>query len=311
MPAYRIVESIHIDAPPQRVFDTVVDFNTWTTWSPWLICEPEARVTVSEDSKSVGSKYEWQGDLTGQGQIIHKKIEPGRSFTDELTFLKPFKAVCSTGYQVESEAGGCKLTWTMNGSMPWFLFFMVPTMKTFLSMDFRRGLAMIKDWVETGAIASDSKVHGVEMVPALRMAGIEAECLVEDAGDATQRAMDEAQRAFQQAGLSTSGMPLTVYTKFRVAQGKFRFISGYEIGANEAVDSRGPLRVWSTPATKAFRVEHVGSYRHLGNAWAIANGQARHMKLKQCATGTFEIYRNAPGQVPEEALRTDIYLPLK
>jgi len=74
---------------------------------------------------------------------------------------------------------------------------------------------------------------------------------------------------------------------------------------------RSGREVWSTPSTKAFRIEHVGSYHHLGNPWAIANGICRHKKLKQCKEGTFEIYRNEPGSVPNAELRTDIYWPLK
>ena len=77
MPAFEVQRSIVINAPPEKVFDTVVDFGTWTTWSPWLCAEPEAEVTVSEDPSSVGSTYEWTGEIVGAGIIEHRQLEPG------------------------------------------------------------------------------------------------------------------------------------------------------------------------------------------------------------------------------------------
>jgi effector-binding domain-containing protein len=311
MPKYQITESIHIDASPQRVFEAVADYRTWTTWSPWLICEPEAKVTVSPDPSSVGSTYAWLGDLTGQGQMIHQKLEPYRAIEDELTFLKPFKSVCRIGFRIDPEFGGSKLTWTMNGSLPWFLFFMVSSMKTILSMDFRRGLLMLKDLLEKGSIPSQSTVHGVVTIPQIRMAGIADTALIHEIGPAMNQAIQTAKSEFARAGLSTSKPPVSVYTRFAIAKQTFDFIAGYEIGEGDRIDPNGPLKVWSTPSNKAFRIEHVGSYHHLGNPWAIANGICRHKKLKQRKEGTFEIYRNWPGEVPESELVTDIYLPLR
>jgi hypothetical protein len=59
-----------------------------------------------------------------------------------------------------------------------------------------------------------------------------------------------------------------------------------------------------------FRVEHIGAYKHLGNAWSIAKQVVRYKKMKQCRVGTYEIYRTVP-PTPEQELVTDIYLPLK
>ncbi|MEQ1905999.1 MAG: SRPBCC family protein [Pirellulaceae bacterium] len=53
MPKYHIAKSIEIAAPPQRVFECVADYGTWTTWSPWLIAEPTAKVTVSKPSNAI------------------------------------------------------------------------------------------------------------------------------------------------------------------------------------------------------------------------------------------------------------------
>ena len=54
-----------IGAPIDKVFNTVNDFNSWCSWSPWLIMEPSVKVDVSENNKS----YSWKGNRTGSGNM--------------------------------------------------------------------------------------------------------------------------------------------------------------------------------------------------------------------------------------------------
>jgi len=72
MPNIGVTRSLLIDAPANKVFSILNNFSTWTTWSPWLIMDPKAKVTVSEDKKS----YEWEGPRSGSGQMkIEAEVE--------------------------------------------------------------------------------------------------------------------------------------------------------------------------------------------------------------------------------------------
>ena len=184
-------------------------------------------------------------------------------------------------------------------------------MKTFIAMDYQRGLNMLKDWIETGSVPSQTKVHGVESVQAFRMAGIAQSCSTDNIGAATDAALSAAKTTFERLGIPTTGAMTSVYTKFNVKEGIFDFISGYIIPDDVSLAAGSDLKTWKLEAGKAFRVEHIGSYRHLGNGWSVANQQARHLRLKQCRSGTYEIYRTTLPQTPEAELATDIYLPLR
>ncbi|MCA9034123.1 MAG: SRPBCC family protein [Planctomycetaceae bacterium] len=311
MPAYSIVRSIEIEADTSRVFEVVADFGTWTVWSPWLIAEPEARVTVSSDGKSVGSVYSWVGELTGQGEVEHKELVPYSRIEDEIRFLKPFKSQARVGFLLEPTATGTMLSWYMEGSMPWFMFWMIPMMKTFISMDYSRGLKMLKDWIETGSIPSKVIQHGVQQTEPLRMAGVSSTCEVETVGPSMEAAFEKARELFRSHGLPMNGPAISVYTKFRMSKGVFEYISGFVIPADADVPASSGLKEWSIGSAESFRVEHIGSYRHLGNAWSVANQVTRYRKLKQQRCGTYEIYRTTPPESPESELKTDIYLPLR
>ena len=311
MPKYHVAESIEIEASPEEVFDLVVDFNRWTTWSPWLIAEPDAKVTVTGDGTTIGDVYAWFGNVTGEGEVEHRVLERGKRIVDELRFIKPFKSVCEAGFQLAPTAKGTKLTWTMDGKMPFFMFWMIPMMKTFIGMDFRRGLLMIKDLQETGAIHSQCTVNESASVGPIRMAGIAAECSVKDVGISMEKAMQVADQEFKAAGLPMDGEMLAAYTKFKAAKGEFAYIVGYTIPAGTDVPSSSKLTTYDVPQTKAFHVKHVGPYKHLGNGWSVANQLVRFKKMKQAKCAALEIYRNSPCDTSENELDTDIYIPLR
>jgi effector-binding domain-containing protein len=195
--------------------------------------------------------------------------------------------------------------------MPFYMFWMIPMLKTLIGMDYQRGLTMLKALIETGTIPSKTITHGIQSVPAVRMAGVEGSCSVHEVGAYMEKAFLRADEQFSKFGLAKKGPMISVYTRFGMKNAVFDTICGFVVDDQVNVPSDSELKVWSHPAGTAFRVEHVGNYRHLGNGWSIANQLVRHQKLKQQRIGTYEIYRTTPAEVPEQECRTDIYLPLK
>ena len=135
MPKFNITRSIQINAPQQKVFDTVADYGTWTSWSPWLCAEPDAKVTVSDDSNSVGSGYSWDGEVVGAGELEHLKLVGCERIEDEIRLLKPWKSTSQVSFDVKQVVDGSELVWSMAGSLPWFMFWMKPMMQTLIGMD--------------------------------------------------------------------------------------------------------------------------------------------------------------------------------
>lgn len=310
MPAYHVQRSIFIDADKETVFQKVVDYSTWTTWSPWLCAEPDAQVTVTENSSSVGSVYSWKGEVVGQGEIEHKRLEPGRLIEDEIRFVKPFKSRSDVSFDLETSGDGTRVTWHMKGSLPWFLFWMTGQMEIFIGMDYERGLKMLKEWIETGTILSDTKTHGVEPVGPLKMAGLRRQCSAKEIAESMQEAYDQVKAVWCQHDLPTGGDGISVYHHFDMKAMTFDYTCGFLIPETLA-EVPSELTTWSINRCNALRVEHVGSYDNVGNGWSAAHQYARYKKLKQSKAGTFELYKNDPDETPSAELRTEIFLPLK
>lgn len=311
MPAYHIEKSIKIDAEPMTVFNTIADYSRWTIWSPWLIAEPTAKVTVSADPSSVGSTYAWVGEVTGEGMLTHKALEPGKRIDDELTFIKPFKSVCRTAFHLTPEGSGTKVVWHMDGSMPWFMFWLIPMMKTFIGMDYSRGLRMLKELIETGSIPSKVEVHGRQSTQKFKMFGIASKCSVETVGASMDESFRKARQEFERHRLSLEGKMISVYTRFRVKEGVFEYISGFIVPESTTLPANSNLKEWKMVAQAAFKVTHVGPYHHLGNGWSVGNQLVRYKKMKQHSCGTYEIYVTTPPDTKPQDIVTEIYLPLK
>ena len=317
MPAFHVDRTIEIAASTETVFDIVSDFSTWTKWSPWLCIDREAKVTVSDDPRSVGSLYQWAGELVGQGEVEQLRLERPASIKEEIRFLKPFKSRSDVEFQLESVGGNTKITWIMDGRLPWFMFWMKSSMMLFIGMDYERGLKMLKEFVETGAVLSKTDVVGVEMFKAINVIGLRDSSPVDQIGPAMERIFAESMAKLSQSGTpmdassdaSSGAEMVSVYHPCDLKERRFDFTSGLALPSETSVPPG--LASCQVPEGKSLHIRHTGSYENLGNAWSGAYQYARYKKLKVLKQDAVEIYRNDPKTTSKDELITDIYLPLK
>ena len=311
MPKFHVQRSIEINAARDEVFRRVADFSTWRIWSPWLIAEPDAKVTVSDDSSSVGSTYAWDGEVVGAGEMIHKALENGTRIDAEIAFVRPWKSKADVSFELaDGENDGTKITWNMHGGLPFFMFWYVGQMKAMIGMDYERGLKMLKEWIETGNIESKVEIKGIESMEPTRIVGARRTCVLNEIAGAMDDALNQAKQEMDTAGFPTDQGCAAVYHSFNMKSQVMEFSAGY-IVPESAPAAPESLTDWSIPTTDVFSVRHTGPYCHLGNGWSAANQHVFNKKMRQSKVGTFEIYRNMPGDVPDSELVTDIYLPLK
>ena len=309
MPKLHVHRSTHINASPEKVYETVADYSQWTSWSPWLCTEPDARVDVSSDANSIGSLYCWSGNIVGQGEIEHRKMIPSSLIEDELRFAKPYKSTSRVEFNLAPDGEGTQLTWTMHGSLPWFLFWMKSQMQILIGMDYERGLKMLKEWIETGQVLSKTTVQQVQSIGPLHVLGVRRQCACSEVDESMESAFGTVTEKLNESGLSTEGEKISVYHKFDMKAQTFDHTSGYIMPGPVDAPPSG-IDAWNAPSLQALRVDHVGCYGHLGNAWNTAYQHVRFRKLKQGQVPPFEIYKNEPPETPPADLLTEIYLPL-
>lgn len=145
---FTVTRSENINAAPADVFAQVGDLVAWDNWSPWAEMDPDMSKTYGGTAGTVGSTYEWTGNRkVGHGQMTVTAIEPDKSITIGLKFIKPFKSENVTTMSVEPKGDGSHVTWSMSGPTTFMTKVMGifgKTMDKMVGPDFEKGLSKLK-----------------------------------------------------------------------------------------------------------------------------------------------------------------------
>ena len=145
-----VSRSISIDAPASTVFPYVNSMQETEKWSPWLLHDPETKLTYSGPEVGVGNTLNWRSDHeqvgTGmqvivesvENQIVKTALDFGPMGTASASFiLKPEGDQTQITWEFESNLG-------MNPVMRW----MGLMMDNWVGGDYKSGLENLKELVE-------------------------------------------------------------------------------------------------------------------------------------------------------------------
>lgn len=309
MPAFHVQRSRRIQAPVEKIKQALIDFRQWSAWSPWLITEPEASLTYSPTQGEVGSKYSWEGNLVGVGDMLLSVIKDDQ-LDMQLQFIKPFKSTARIVFNLVPQGDATEITWNMHGKLPFFMFFMVEKMKSWIGMDYERGLTMLKDYIEKGSVPSKLSIDGEAQLEGQRYIGIEHDCAIKDLGTVMKDDYTKLYGLLEEKNLPMDVIPFSITNSFDIVKSRANIISAVPV--KESLELVPPFFLGEMPASRVLKVTHTGSYDHIGNGWAAAISYSRYKKIKcQKKPVGIERYLNDPAVTPTEELVTEILLPLK
>ncbi|WP_309380513.1 SRPBCC family protein [Cerasicoccus frondis] len=305
MPKVTVERSVMINAPRGKVYATVRDFHQWPEWSPWLICEPDAKLTFAKD----GRKYTWDGQYIGSGEIAVIRETEGVSIDYQLTFLKPFKSKATARLEFANAGEQTKVTWKMDSSMPFFLFFLCGMMKNLIGMDYERGLLMLRNYVETGDRSCALKFIGEESFSGFAYWGIRTKTTMKEVGPSMEKDFALLVEKMTTAGIEPSGAPFSIYHKWDIGKGKIDYTIG--IPVNEGATAPADVLAGSIPDCRVYSIQHTGPYELLGNPWSALMTRQRAKAFHCSKLPPFETYANDPRETKPEDLVTVVHYPLK
>ncbi len=305
MPKMNVSKSITVNASQQKVKDFLADFHNWKNWSPWLICEPEATINYADD----GKYYKWEGSRVGSGEM--QVIDESQNRIDyDLTFLKPWKSKAKVAFNFKEEGNQTIVNWTMDSSLPFFMFWMKKAMEIYIGMDYDRGLKMLKEELEQGKINSELEFVGSTNYEGCNFIGIKTTTPFSSIGEAMQKDFSALHDFINKNNIEVTGLPFSEYQKFNLVKDKVVYVSGFPVGS-EPSNLPENFFYGSLPKMKMNTVRHKGTYDHLGNAWTAVMMMERNKEFKKNKKASpLEIYQNDPGTTAPEDLVTDISMPI-
>jgi uncharacterized protein YndB with AHSA1/START domain len=151
---FRVQRAASIQAPPERIFALINDFNRWGAWSPWEKKDPAMKRTFGAATSGRGAVYAWEGNKdVGQGQMEIAESVPSSRIAIKLDFVKPFEAHNIVEFTLEPNGDATSVTWAMQGATPYFakIIHVFIDMDRMVGKDFEAGLDNLKAVAEKPA----------------------------------------------------------------------------------------------------------------------------------------------------------------
>ena len=309
MPKINVNASILIEATPEKIYPIISDLNHWKEWSPWVLAEPHAEITVAKD----GKYHFWSGEIIGSGNLKINEETENESLTMDLQFLKPWNSKAKTHFELIPEENGTIVKWSMQSSLPFFLFWMKKQMEVFVKMDYQRGLHLLKDLIETGKTNSELKFKGIKKFYGKQYIGIKSTSTPDEIPKHMERDFTQLMQFLMQQNNKPflSGNAVAIYHKFDVVKGKVVYIAAHPV-SQIPDDLPKDFFIGKIPELKAYTIRHKGPYRHIGNAWAAGMMHQRSKKFKSSRKiPPMEIMYNSPMDTPENELVSEILFPIR
>ena len=293
-----------IDAERETIWGHVIDLRKRHAWSPWINNEPDCKLEYSEDTTGNGSWNSWDGQYIGAGTITRTRV--GTDFIEEqLQFTRPRFRPCRVRWQLAKLADRhYTLTWTMHGSVPLIMSFIVGRMKAQIKRDFELGLGYLNRLVNPQAEAPLLSFSYPVKASACHYVGIKHRCAIDDIGPWMEQTMPRLLELLREKGIETTGSALTIWNKRHFGGKEFTFTNALPICKPDAVkikadaEAQGMFTDFYQGGENFVETLLEGDYRFLPTSWLVAFDHLKMRKLKfDWKKPPIEIYDNDPRSV--------------
>jgi uncharacterized protein YndB with AHSA1/START domain len=147
----RVLRTINIKAPADRIFPLINDFHQWRNWSPYETKDPAMKRSYEGAESGKGAVYAWDGNKNvGSGRMEILEASMPSKIVIKLDFFTPFEGHNTAEFTMLPQGDATHLTWVMYGPAN----FMSKLIQVFMNLDnmigkdFEVGLANLKTLAE-------------------------------------------------------------------------------------------------------------------------------------------------------------------
>lgn len=137
--------SIHILAPPGKIFPMIDDPRAMNGWNPFVKADPNIKLSYSGPPNGVGATNDFDGKVgAGRAEIIESS--PSSKVILALRMDRPMKCENRVEFTIVPNGNGSDVTWAMSGKQPFMgkLFSVFVNAEKMVSGAFETGLADLK-----------------------------------------------------------------------------------------------------------------------------------------------------------------------
>jgi len=143
----RFSRSIHVLAPPEKIFPLIDAPRAMNEWNPFVKADPNIKLSYSGPSNGVGAANDFEGDSrVGAGRVEIVESEHPSKVVFALRMDRPLKCQNRVEFSIAPGKDGSEVTWAMSGAQPFVgkLFGVFVDTEKMVGGAFERGLADLK-----------------------------------------------------------------------------------------------------------------------------------------------------------------------
>ncbi|MFS4481618.1 SRPBCC family protein [Hyunsoonleella sp. 2307UL5-6] len=312
--SFEVTRTKTINAPASVVYNNVIDYKNWESWSSWAEADPEMKMILPEKTSGVGGSYSWE-DKDGVGTLKTIRATPNTSIKQQMQFAD-FPPSDVTWTFTPNTDGTTETSWTISGKdLPFdFKFFSVLMggMEKQIGPHYERSLEKLDS-----ILVASMKKYSITINGETEHGGgfyiyNTVSCKIPDMPKHIQQMMPKLGDYAMKNNIQMAGAPFNYYHKWDIANNTVMFSccipTTSKIISNEADILTGQLQPF-----KAIKTTLQGNYVNLREAWETTMTYIEKNGLVVDENGpSLESYINDPMQTPNPAnWLTEIYVAIK
>ncbi|WP_179315653.1 SRPBCC family protein [Winogradskyella undariae] len=312
--SFEVTRTRTIKAPQSVVYDNVIDFKNWESWSPWTEAKPEIKITLSDKTEGIGGSYSWNdnGEL---GNMTTTATIPKTSITQEVQFGDFPKSEVDWTFDSNND-GSTDVTWSITGKNLPFAFKMYAAfsggMEKQIGPDYERGLEKLDSIVQAEMKVYSINIEGVTQHSGGYYLYNTASCKFNDFKENMKTSLGQVGSYAITHNITMAGKPFVLYHKWDEENDAVIFSAA--IPTNSRIISDEPHIL--TGQLESFRTVKTvlnGDYINLKEAWDKTMDYIAFNNLEMIENGPMiETYLTDPKNQPNPAKWiTEIYIAVK
>lgn len=306
-------QSIVINAPAEKIFPLLNDFEKWHLWTSWHEMDTATQYTWGDIRSGVGASYQWKSEIMSYGTVKIVESKPNEMLKTEVNF-EDHGASYGT-FTLTPEGSGTRVDWKFENDMGGnpFGHLFGPVMKSMIEKDYVKGLAKLKKIVEEMPTESASAMKGeVKGISESDFKEVYVLAIHDTASPATigSKFMTYYPMLFEEAAaqnLKVTGPAGAIY--YNDSQTNFEFDAYMPV--EKEGKSNGSMKPMKIAGFHAAKANYYGPYEAMAPAYEGLFDFIKSINKKRSGK-TIEVYVGDP-VVEKDMMKvlTEVYMPIE
>lgn len=310
---FSITRTRTIAAPSQVIYNHVIDFKSWESWSTWAENNQETKIDLSDSIVGIGSSYSWE-DSEGKGSIKTTEVIPLQSIDQIIQFNEFAPAQMHWEFK-QNTAKETEVSWTISSDNLSF---------------YEKGYVLINgghDKIITPIFEQSLEKLNGEVLAAMEVYSIKVDGIAQHGGgfyiySTTSSKISDIQTTIGKVmphvksytlknNIAMAGAPFIIYHKWDEPNNAVMFSCAIPT-TTQITTTQSDILTGQLEPFKAIKTTLKGNTRNLKEAWDASHSYISQFNMQATEMGPMlEVYLTEPSQKPNPAnWITEIYIAI-